>query len=42
MRQNKLEKFSSPNSETASISLKNLERVRGKEDAGGVEEQLGT
>ena len=40
-RQNKVETFSAPGSETPSIPLKNPERVKGEEEAGGVEKQLG-
>ena len=41
MGRKKMLQFSAPGSEIASIALKNPERVRGKEEAGCVEDQPG-
>ena len=41
MGRKKVQQFSAPGSETASIPLKNPERVRGEEETGGVENQPG-
>ena len=41
MKQNKVEKFSAPDSETPSIPLKNPEGVKGKEEARGAEKHPG-
>ena len=41
MGQKKVKQLSAPGLKTASISLKNPERVRGRKEAGGVEEKPG-